>query len=168
MTAARRVLEGLSRLAAMFGGFTLCAAAAFSVAAVIAAAWGAPVLGDSEIVELAAGVAVTCFMPLCQLNGGHVAITVFTDRAPAALRRILDTLAAAAFCAVVLVLVQRLGQGGIDAYQRGRISMFLQLPQWWGYAAVALPALLWAATAAFVLIERLAGVAPPPPEDAEA
>ncbi|SDZ99890.1 TRAP transporter small permease [Rubrimonas cliftonensis] len=164
LESLRARLDALSRLAALLGGLALSAAALFTVGAVVAAAFGAPVLGDSEVVELAAGVAVTCFMPVCQLAGGHIAVTAFTDRAPARVRRVLETVAAGLFAVVVLVLVWRMAQGGIDAYSRGRISMFLQAPQWWGYAAVAAPAALWAVCAVFVFVERLLGREPPPEE----
>jgi hypothetical protein len=77
------------------------------------------------------------------------------------LRRRLDAAAAGLFAVVVVVLVWRMALGGIDAFLRGRISMFLQLPQWWGYAAVAAPAALWVACAVFVAVERALGLAPP-------
>lgn len=157
---ARSGLTRLSRLFAAVGGLCLTAAALFTVGAVLSAAGGAPLLGDTEIVELLAGAAVASFMPYCQMLSGHVAITVFTDRAPEGLRRAFDALAAVLFAALVLVLVWRMTLGAIDSFNRGRISMFLELPQWWGYA-VALPsAVLWAAASVFVAAERLLVGAP--------
>jgi TRAP-type C4-dicarboxylate transport system permease small subunit len=164
LASVRRGLETLSAWAALFGGVVLSAAAVFVAVAVVSAGFGSPLLGDSEVVELAAGVAVASFMPLCQIRGDHVAITTFTDRAPPGLRRGLDTVAAAFMAVVVLVLTWRLLQGGIDSFNRERMSMFLQLPQWWGFAAAAGPMLLWSVTALFVLVERLAGVEPQPGE----
>lgn len=162
--AVRRRLTALARIFAAVGGLCLTAAALFTVGAVLSAAAGAPVLGDTEIVELLAGAAVASFMPYCQMLSGHVAITVFTDRAPAALKRLFDAGAAVLFAALIVILVWRMTLGGIDAFNRGRISMFLELPQWWGYAVALPPAFLWAAAAIFVAVERIVVGAPDAPE----
>lgn len=158
--AVRRGLEALSAAAALFGGTVLSGAAVFVAVSVVSAGFGRPILGDSEVVELAAGIAVASFMPLCQINHGHVAITTFTDAAPRWLRTALDTLAAALVAVVVIVLTWRLLDGGVLSYNRNRASMFLQLPQWWGFAAAAGPMVLWSVNAVFVLVERLAGIEP--------
>lgn len=160
MVRLRRVLERASAAAALFGGVVLSGAAVFVAVAVASAAFGRPVLGDTEVVELAAGVAVASFMPWCQINNGHVAITTFTDGAPARLRRALDALAAALTVAVVAIIAWRMLQGGVDSFMRNRMSMFLNLPQWWGYAAAALPVALWTLCAAFTFVERLSGRTP--------
>jgi TRAP-type C4-dicarboxylate transport system permease small subunit len=145
---------------ALAGGIALSATALFTVAAVLADALGAPVLGDSEVVELVVGACVASFLPLCQMRNGHVAITLFTDPLPKALRDGADAVAAALMLAVAAILTWRMGVGGLDAMARGRATMFLQLPLWWGYLAAFVPALLWVVCAAFVLAERLAGGAP--------
>ncbi len=139
----------------------LVAAMAVTVASVIRAAFGQPILGDTEIVEMLSGVAIAWFMPWCQLRGAHVRLDVFTARAPAAIRNTLDAAASLLVAIVVAVLAWRLIQGGLDAFERGRETMFLQLSFWWGYGAAALGMLLWAtaaasqALAAFGLAKRL-------------
>ena len=150
----RAPLERMAAALAILGGTVLMAAMIFTVMAVILAAAGRPVLGDTEIVELAAGVAIASFMPWCQLTHGHIVIDVFTNPLPAAARRALDTIAAAITALVVLVLTWRLILGGFDSFARGRISMFLELPQWWGYAAAGLACAFWTVTAFFILAER--------------
>ena len=37
----------------------------------------------------------------------------------------------------------RLAVGGLGAFNSGDASMFLQLPQWWGYAAAFVACLFW-------------------------
>ena len=137
----------------------------FTVVAVCMAALGRPILGDTEIVEFAAGVAVMCFMPYCQMQYGHVVITAFTGWAPPAAKATLDIAASVVFALVVIVLAMQLIVGGYDAYDRGRISMFLRLPRWWGFALASVPAVLWMATAVFVVCERVDGAAGPDTED---
>ena len=151
-------LEWAGAAAAIFGGAVLTAAALFIAAAVIAAGLGRPILGANEVVQLATGVAVASFMPWCQLRNGHIAVIVFTERAPALIRRLLDLTAALLTAVVASVVTWRLLIGGLESHARGRVSMFLEIPQWWGFAAVSLPTVLWAVAAGFVLIERLRGI----------
>jgi TRAP-type C4-dicarboxylate transport system permease small subunit len=146
--AATGVLARAARALAIAGGLLLVAAMAVTVASVIRAAFGRPILGDTEIVEMLVGVAIAWFMPWCQVRGAHIRLEVFTARAPLSVRRRLDATASLLVALVVAVLAWRLIQGGIDAFDRGRETMFLQLPFWWGFGAAAIGMLLWAAAAA--------------------
>jgi TRAP-type C4-dicarboxylate transport system permease small subunit len=157
LAGARLGLEAAANGVALAGGLLLSAVALFTVGAVIGDAFGAPVLGDSEVVELAVGAAVASFLPLCQMANGHVAITLFTDPLPTRVRRGFDMLAAALMLVVAVLLTWRMGIGGLDAFERERATMFLQLPLWWGYLAAVLPCLLWVVCAGFVLLERATG-----------
>ena len=165
LRAWRRRLDRTTRAIALFGGLVLVAAMLFTVVAVCMAAFGHPILGDTEIVEFAAGVAVMSFMPYCQMQYGHVAITAFTGWAPHGVKSGLDVAASFAFALVIIVLATQLIVGGYDAYDRGRISMFLRLPRWWGFALAGVPAVLWMATAVFVVFERIDGSNAPDAED---
>ena len=166
LRAWRCRLDRTTRTVALFGGLVLVAVMLFTVAAVCMAALGHPILGDTEIVEFAAGVAVMSFMPYCQMQYGHVAITAFTGWAPQGVKAGLDVAASFAFALVIVVLAVQLIVGGYDAYDRGRISMFLRLPRWWGFALAGIPALLWMVTAVFVVFERMGGGTGPEAEDA--
>lgn len=130
----RRVLERLADAFALAGGFILTAAILITVVSVVAARIGSPMLGVNEIVELSAGVAVAFFLPLCQLRGGNVIVDFFTQPLPDRGKAMLDAVMTAVFAVVAAVLAWRLIVGGIGAFDRGRASMFLSLPQWWGYA----------------------------------
>jgi TRAP-type C4-dicarboxylate transport system permease small subunit len=146
----RATLDPLGRAArwlAIAGGGLLIAAMAVTVASVLSAAFGRPILGDTEIVEMLVGVAIAWFMPWCQVRRAHIRLDVFTARAPARLKQGLDAAAGAVTALVVAALAWRLIQGGIDMHERGRATMFLQLPMWWGYGAAALGMALWTAEA---------------------
>lgn len=149
------LLGRASRGLAIGGGVLLVAAMGVTVASVLRAAFGSPILGDTEIVEMLVGVAIAWFMPWAQARRAHVRLDVFTAHAPLRLRRGLDLIAAWLVAAVVALLAWRLIQGGLDAHDRRRETMFLQIPFWWGYGAAALGMLLWAATA---LSQAVAGV----------
>lgn len=119
------------------------------VATVIGGAFGRPILGDSEIVELMVGVAVFAFLPYCQLRGSNVIVDFFTQPLPKRARHSLDALMGVAFVFVAAILTWRLIEGGITAYQRSNRSMFLQLPDWWGYALGAIAMLVWVGVCVF-------------------
>jgi len=143
----------LTEWLAAAGGLILVFAILVTVASVVMARFGRPVLGDIEIVSLAAGVAIAFFLPYCQMRGGNVVITIFTARLPRHWRAMLDLVMTIAFAVVVVVLTWRLMQGGIDAFNRGRASMFLQLPQWWGFAGAAVGMALWVVVTLFTTFE---------------
>ena len=153
----RRTLTAVSEAFALLGGLIVCAAIIVTVVAVVAARLGSPILGHNEIVELLVGVAIAFFLPWCQIRGANVVVDFFTtplsDRAKAG----LDAVMGVAFALVVAVLAWRLMLGGITAYERGRTSMFLALPQWWGYAPAALAMALWSLVCLTTAVEAALG-----------
>ena len=122
---------------------------------VAGAAFGKPLLGDSEIVELLGGIAVFAFLPYCQLRSANVFVDFFTKPLPEHWKNWLDAAMNVVFAAVALVLTWRLVEGGLGAYERSKRSMFLQLPDWWGYAVGAVSMLLWIAVCLFVAWESM-------------
>jgi TRAP-type C4-dicarboxylate transport system permease small subunit len=154
-SAGRRILTCLSERAALVGGFALLGAMLTMVATVVGAAFGRPLLGDSEIVELLGGIAVFTCLPYCHLRGANVIVDFFTQRLPARARDWLDAAMNLVFAAVAVVLTWRAVAGGITAFERGKASTFLQLPDWWGYAVGTAAMTLWIAVCLFVAWERL-------------
>lgn len=137
----------------LVGGIALLGTMATMIATVIGGAFGRPVLGDSEIVELLGGIGVFAFLPYCHLRGGNVMVDFFTRPLPERVNGWLDAAMNLAFAAVAVVLTWRLVEGGIGVYERGKRSMFLQLPDSWGYAIGALSMLLWIVVCLFVAWE---------------
>jgi TRAP-type C4-dicarboxylate transport system permease small subunit len=115
------------------------------VATVIGGAFGRPILGDSEMVELLVGIGVFASLPYCQLRGSNVIVDFFTQPLPARAKHLLDAVMGLVFVLVASVLTWRLIEGGLQAFERSRRSMFLQLPDWWGYAAGGIAMVLWIA-----------------------
>jgi len=113
------------------------------VATVVGGVFGRPILGDSEIVELLVGVAVFAFLPYCQLRGSNVIVDFFSQPLPLRARHWLDVVMGIAFIFVAAILTWRMIDGGLTAWERSRRSMFLQLPDWWGYVVGVVAMLLW-------------------------
>lgn len=155
-TAPRRgALDRLAEGFAAFGGFCLLGVMAIEIFSVAGGFFGKPLLGDSEIVEMLCGVAIASFMPYCQIRGGNIIVDFFTARMRAGRRNALDAFMQFAAALVVAVLTWKLIDGAFTQYERGRASMFLQLPQWWGYALASVAALLWTACCFWTFGERL-------------
>ncbi len=139
----------------MVGGAALLGAMAVLVATVAGGAFGRPLLGDSELVEFFCSVAVFTFLPYCQLRGSNVLVDFFTRPLPVRARDWLDAVMGIVFTLVAAVLAWRLLEGGITAYARAKRSMFLQLPEWWGYAIGVIAMALWVAVCAWTAYQSL-------------
>lgn len=156
---ARAALEAIAVFAALCAGALLLVATGVTVASVLRGALlNRPILGDSEIVEMALGVAVALCIPLAEMRGAHVLVDFFTQKLPARGLAGLDALMRAVAAAVVFVLAWRLAIGGYNNWDRERETMFLEIPFWWGYAGAALGMALWMVTALFVALESAARV----------
>jgi TRAP-type C4-dicarboxylate transport system permease small subunit len=140
---------------AVLGGVALLGATAVLVATVIGGAFGRPLLGDSELVEFFCAVAVFAFLPWCQLRGANVIVDFFSRPLPQRTRDWLDVVMGIAFTGVATVLAWRLLEGGLTAYERSKRSMFLQLPEWWGYAIGAAAMVLWVVVCVWTTYESL-------------
>jgi len=151
----RRLLLKVTEVAAAMGGLVLVFAILVTVSSVVLARFGRPILGDTEIVSLCAGVAIALFLPYGQMRGSNVVIAIFTTRLPERWRGILDFVMGVAFAVVVAVITWRMMQGGLDAFSRQRASMFLQLPQWWGFAGASAAGALWTIVCIFTAWEQL-------------
>lgn len=139
-----RWVGGAARAMALAGGAALLVAMAVTLVSVVGGSvFGKPLLGDTEIVELLVGVAIACFMPYCQWRGANVIVDFFTMGTSARTRAWLDGAMTLVFAVIVAILTERLIDGAITQYARERASMFLQLPQWWGYGAAAVASLVW-------------------------
>lgn len=138
---------------ALGAGLLLLMAVTVTTISVVRGAFGSPILGDSEIVEMLLGAAVALCMPLCEMKGAHVLVDFFTQKLPARGIAGLDAVMRVVAALVVAVLAWRLAVGGYNMWDRERETMFLQLPYWWGYAAAAFGMLAWSLCAAFVAVE---------------
>jgi TRAP-type C4-dicarboxylate transport system permease small subunit len=162
LETARGALTRLATLFALVAGALLLIAIGVTTASVLRGAiLGRPILGDSEIVEMALGVAVALCLPLCEMKGAHVLVDFFTQKLPARGLAGLDAAMRAVAALVVAVLAWRLAVGGYNMWDRERETMFLQLPYWWGFAGAAIGMMLWTVCAGFVAVESAKKAARP-------
>lgn len=116
----------------------------------LAGLWGGDVAGlpgYEECVQLATGAAALMFLPWCQAERGHVAVSLFDRALPPGLRRALDRLWLALTAAVALFLALWLTRGMVQMRSDQAITPVLG---WaiWPFMAPGIAALgLWAAVA---------------------
>lgn len=135
--AIGRALDLVCGWLALAGGLVLTAVmlvTCYSVAG--RAMFGAPVLGDFELVERGVAMAVFTFLPYCHLKGGHITVDLFTAQLAERRRRWIGAVNEAAFAVVAGALTWRLSIGGRDMYLYNDASMMLQIPTWWMFVVV--------------------------------
>lgn len=93
------------------------------------------VSGSYELLEAGIAFAIFSFFPICQLNGAHATVDVFTSHLPERLSRMLTAFWEVALTAALLLISLQLF-GGVQRYfGNGETTLFLQFPLWWAYAA---------------------------------
>ena len=100
---------------------------------------GTTLLGDYELTAVAAGAAITLFLPLCQLQNGNIIVDFFTSRMPSRVNAGLDRFGALLVSLMLLLLAWRTGVGGLNAFQSQTTTMMLGFPEWVVYAAMVPP-----------------------------
>jgi TRAP-type C4-dicarboxylate transport system permease small subunit len=124
---------------AVLGGLVLFALTLLSVISIVGrVAFSAPIPGDFELVELGMAVAIFSFLPYCQIVRGNVIVDLFTSRASARARAVLDGIGNLLYTAIAALLTWRVTLGGVEIRSYRETTMVLQVPVWWGYVPAAI------------------------------
>jgi TRAP-type C4-dicarboxylate transport system permease small subunit len=154
-----RALFRLSETVAVLGGVVLLLVMALTFGSVVGrGAFNSPLLGDSEIVEIGCAIAIFAFLPYCQMRGANVIVDFFTAGASRRARAILDTVMHLVFLVCVVVLTWRLAIGGVGAFRSGDNSMFLRIPQWWGYLSAFIFSAVWCLSCLHSVLRHSRGI----------
>lgn len=160
-TRAGALLRRACEATALAGGaLLLCAMLFVSANVVSAAVFAAPVLGDTEVVELLGAVAIAAFLPYCHFERANVIIELIERLVAVRTTTLLDFAASVLFSIVAAVVLWRLIAGGIDAHMADDATMFLRIPLVVGYVGAILPCMLWVVVALYVNVvqwRRLVG-----------
>lgn len=106
--------------------------------------------GDFELVQMSCVYAAGLFLPLCQLNKGHVMVDLFTNGLPEKMVMRIDqfwTLVFAIAWACLFFYMFR-GMEEIRAYDDR--SMLLKIPMWWGF----IPSIIGAGLSSFIALAQ--------------
>ena len=103
--------------------------------------------GYEDFVRLAVSGAALMMFPYCQLKRGHLAVDLFTRRAPAKFGRTLDRLWSALTALLALFLLTFMTRGLLETRADNVMSPILGWPEWPFYGPGILSLALWAVVA---------------------
>lgn len=146
-------LERALRLAAkgfaLLGGGTLLGLIVMSLVSIVGRKLAdAPITGDVELMQGGTAMAAAALLPYCTIQGEHLRVDFFTERAPAWLRRPLDGVADLLLATVMAVLAWRTGLQAMDIREAQEVTPLLSIPLWLPVAALVPSLALTAACAA--------------------
>lgn len=154
--AIGHLLRALSQGSAVIGGLILIGMALMTLASVAGRAlFSSPIQGDVEMVQLACAVALACFVPYTQWQGGNIIVDFFTTRTALATRQRLDALGALLVGLVAALICWRTVAGSMAAYDNQETSMLIAIPIWVPYLLMAPGLLLTALVSFFIAWRRL-------------
>jgi TRAP-type C4-dicarboxylate transport system permease small subunit len=134
-----RLTGAVTRALALVGGVFLLLAIAITLVSVIGRyAFGMPVPGDYELVEITCAVGVFLFFPYTQAVNGNIAAEFFTSGLSERRRRILDIGNDVIFTLVAMLLTWRLADGIVEKFDSGASTVLIGIPFWWAYSIAVL------------------------------
>ena len=126
-----RILTALANVFALFGGTVLLVIVAINFVSILGRfLFSKPLVGDFELVEMGCAVAISSFLPLCQLRGGNIIVDFVTSGLSHRTRQVMDGIGALIFALVAAFFAWRMIYGMQDMYRYNEETMLLQLPVW--------------------------------------
>lgn len=130
----RRVLHIICTGLAGLGGLVIFGAAVFVTLSVIKSNLGmGSFRGEFELVELSCAACASLFLPLCQLNKGHVVVDIFTGGLSYDTNRFIDGFWSLIFAAAWAFVCWRLFHGLLEFHDYGDKTVMLRASVWWVY-----------------------------------
>ncbi len=155
-------VDRLARLFALLGGVVLCALIVMTCVSILGRELGTllgagigPINGDFELVEAGIAFTIFAFLPLCQLQGAHASVDIFTSGLPASFNRALRMIIEVVFSAVMILIAWQLFEGTQSKFRSGTTTLLLEFPLWWAYALSLVPAAVAAFVAVYVAAMRV-------------
>lgn len=154
-------LDRACKTLAVLAGLTLTALAFMSLWSIGGRTFfDKALLGDYELVQLMAAVAVAMTLPYAHWIGGHVIVDFFTAKSPVKTNALLDLFANLVMAFFAAVIAWRLTIGMLDLRSNFDASMLLNIPTWWAYAPMVPSFALLALTALFAANDNLRKLLP--------
>lgn len=94
-----------------------------------------PINGDFELVEAGMAFSIFSFLSLCQLNGSHASVDLFTSALAPRTQRVLRAIIEILFAGVLVLIAWQLFEGMESKRRSGETTFLLEFPIWWAYSA---------------------------------
>lgn len=111
--------------------------------------------GAFEMIEAGMAFVIFAFIPLCQLNGAHASVDIFTAGLPPRFNVVLRAVIEVVFAAIIVLIAWQLFQGMLSKQRTGQTTLILQFPVWWPYALSLAGAVASAIVAVYVAAMRV-------------
>ena len=89
-----------------------------------------PLVGDFELIEIACGVCIFMFLPICKVKNGNILVDFFTIQLSQKKQIFLDIIGDALFGLVALFFSYRMIFGLLDMLRYNEETMLLEIPVW--------------------------------------
>ncbi len=150
-----KLLTWLAKACAILAGMLLTAITVLTCASVLGRdLLGKAIVGDFELVGVAAGAAVALFLPWCQVKRGNIIVDFFTQKASLAVNNGLDRLGALLMAMFMGVMAWRSSLGALNAWTTQSESQMMGFPEWITYAFIVPPLVL---VAFIALVQAMSG-----------
>lgn len=127
-----------------------------------------PINGDFELVEAGMAFAIFAFLPLCQINGAHASVDIFTSKLSMKANRGLRMVIEIVFSSILVLIAWQLYEGMLSKQNSGQTTFLLEFPIWWAYAVSLVAAVVASVVSVYVAamraIESITGNRVLPPE----
>lgn len=141
MALMRKIADGLISLSAFIGGLCLLALVGVILIDVVGRAFGAPLFGSQDLINMGMAILVFGGMALCDRKGGHIAVDLLEPSFPASLNRLIDIAAAVIGAVVFLMIAYTIHESAKLSEMLNMSTNLLRLPRaWfqWGVCALSI------------------------------
>lgn len=121
----------LAKFLALVGGLILLLMVFVNICSILGRLlFGAPLVGDFELIEIACGVSIFMFLPICKLKNGNIIVDIFTEKLDKQNQLFLDLISDALFGLVAAFFSYRMIFGLLDMIRYSEETMLLEIPVW--------------------------------------
>ena len=126
-----RLILSLASFLAVSGGIILILMVFVNIFSIIGrVVFGAPLVGDFELIEIACGVSIFMFLPICKLKNGNIIVDTFTLNLSQKKQLFLDFFGDVLFGFIALFFSIRMVFGLLDMLRYNEQTMLLEIPVW--------------------------------------
>ena len=126
-----QLILSLATFLAVSGGIILILMVFVNIFSIIGrAVFGAPLVGDFELIEIACSVSIFMFLPICKLKNGNIIVDTFTLHLSKKKQLFLDLFGDLLFGFIALFFSIRMVFGLLDMLRYNEQTMLLEIPVW--------------------------------------
>lgn len=155
MAFLRKFADGLIGLSAFVGGLCLLGLVGVILVDVVGRAFGAPLFGSQDLINMGMAILVFGGMALCDRNGGHIAVDLLEPKFPPGMNRAIDIIAAFAGAVIFIMIAYTLHESAKLSQMLNMSTNLLRLPRAWFQWGVSVLSIITALGMALRVLELI-------------